>query len=130
MTTSPPAAAAVHVVVNRALRDGGTPCCEVCGDPVHGERGVTWALHHRKGRTGPSTDNSPANLLLVHGASNVDECHGQIHAHRGSSQDNGWMVSRNGILQPAEVAVLVDNGSRYVYLTVDGQYSEVPGVAA
>jgi hypothetical protein len=120
-----PASDVVEVVLERASRDG-EPHCEVCGDPVRGTRGVNFALHHRKGRGLPDS-HLPQNLILVHGASNVDLCHGRIHSSRTEAQASGWSVSRNTLVDPLYVAILIDGGGRWVYLSAEGSYVNDPG---
>ncbi len=119
-----PSGDVVEVVLERASRDG-EPHCEVCGDRVCGERGVMWALHHRKGRSIPGA-HLPHNLILVHGAGNVDSCHGGIHRHRGEAQEYGWSISRNSVLNPLNVIILVGAGARWVYLDNVGRYLDEP----
>jgi hypothetical protein len=117
-------------VLHRAVRDDKI-CCEVCSDPVDGERGFGWSLHHRRGRDGRADSNSVANLLVVCGSSNVDRCHGRIHSRRSESRPAGWWLSRAANEDPLTVPVLIDNGSRWVYLDNLGRYSDdPPGVAA
>jgi hypothetical protein len=99
--------------------------CVPCSAPIQGERGMTWALHHRKGRSIPDA-HQPQNLITVCGASNVDGCHGRIHGNRSEAQDNGWSISRNTSLNPLDVAVLVGGETRYVYLTNEATYAEHP----
>ena len=115
----------VQLVLRRAMRNGRV-CCEVCGEDVYGERGLSWSVHHRKGRQGNRTDHSPANLLLVCGASNQDRDHGRIHSRRSESQPAGWWLSRIGDTDPLTVPVLIDGGSRWTYLTADGGYNDNP----
>lgn len=119
-----PASDVVEVVLERASRDD-VPHCEVCGDAAYGVRGLHWALHHRKGRGLPDS-HLPQNLILVHGASNVDRCHGRIHGSRTEAQESGWSVSRNTLVDPLYVALLIDGGLRWVYLTAAGSYSDDP----
>lgn len=123
-----PSGEVVDAVLTRAARDG-YPHCEVCGEKVGGERGVHWALHHRKGRGLPDS-HTPQNLILVHGAGNVDSCHGLIHRDRGEAQDSGWSISRNTPLDPLNVAILIHDGERWVYLTADGLYADDPPEAS
>lgn len=123
-----PSGDVVEVCLERASRDG-VPCCEVCGSRAYGERGVAWALHHRKGRS-ISGAHLPQNLILVHGASNVDLCHGRIHGNRTSeAQPLGWSISRNSSLDPLEVKILI-GGERWVWLDAAGRYLDEPAVAS
>lgn len=108
-----------------AVLDRDSYRCVPCSAPIVGERGTTWALHHRKGRGLPDS-HEPQNLITVCGASNVDRCHGRIHGNRGEAQEFGWSISRNTSLDPVDVAVLVGGETRYVYLTADGRYADNP----
>jgi len=118
----------VDAVLSRATTDEGVHVCEVCGDPITGERGWDWSLHHRRGRDGKPDSHLPQNLLLVHGRDNVTACHGRIHRNReGESRYNGWLISRNGIVSdPLVIPVLLFGQSAWVYLTDVDSYSESP----
>jgi hypothetical protein len=120
----------VITVLMRSRRDGHA-CCEICGGPITGERGRDWCVHHRRGRDGVRTDNRVENLLLCCGADNQAGCHGRIHGRRGEAEPAGWWISRIPALgghlpDPATVSVLIDNGSRVVYLGADGGYHDNP----
>ena len=65
----------------------------------------------------------PSNLLHVCAA-----CHRYVESHRAEALIAGWLVSQWS--DPAKAAVLIERGSRYVYLTVDGRYSDDPPEAA
>jgi hypothetical protein len=93
-------------------------------------RGLNWSLHHRRYRDGSPDSHLPPNLLLVDGASNVDGCHGRIHGDKAESMTSGWAITRHGDVDPATVPVLIDGGSRWVYLTADGYSDNPPGDAA
>lgn len=125
-----PSSDVVHAVLERARRFGPSymPNCEVCGFPLTGERGFDWSVHHRRGRDGGDDSHTAPNLLVVHGASNVDRCHGRIHANRGNeSRTNGWLITRNGIdRDPLRIPVLVEGESRWTYLGVDATYRDDP----
>jgi hypothetical protein len=129
MVPAGPSPETVSLVLHRAMRDG-VICCEVCGDAVYAERGLFWSLHHRRYRDGRPDSHLPPNLILVCGASNVDRCHGAIHDHKGDAMDAGHSITRHGDVDPATVPVLIDGGSRWVYLTVDGYSDNPPGDAA
>jgi hypothetical protein len=120
-------AGVLEAVVVRSMREDW-PACEVCGGPITGERGLDWALHHRRGRDGTPDSHTPQNQLVVHGADNVSACHGRIHRNRGNeSIDNGWLISRNGVNRdPLMIPVLIDHGSRWTYLAPTGEYSDEP----
>ena len=100
--------------------------CVVCGLPNRGERGVDWSIHHRVRRSQGGT-NDTSNLITVCG-SGTQGCHGEIHSHVADSRDNGWLLksSDNSMERP----VLTDHRSRWLYLTSDGEYSDVPPVVA
>lgn len=103
-------------------RCGGA--CEVCANPLEGERSFGWALHHRRFRDRAPDQDTPQNILAVCGGSNVDRCHGLIHSGKAYAIERGWAISRHGKRDPALIPVLI--GGRMVYLTADGQYSEDP----
>lgn len=102
-------------------------CCICCGKGLsRDDRGWSWSLHHRRGRDGKPDSHMPQNLITVCGRDNVSWCHGRIHQRRSEAQLNGWWLSRIAGTDPLTVAVLVDHGSRWVYLTADGRYSDSP----
>ena len=86
------------------------PTCEVCGWVLIGERGLAWSVHHRRFRDGRPDSHLPQNLLVVHGASNVDRCHGRIHGDKREAIANGWAISRHGAADPLDVPVLTARG--------------------
>lgn len=120
-----PDAFTVARALARAMR-GDVLCCEVCAEPLFGQRGLSWSIHHRRGREGSRTDNGVANLLVVDGADNVSGCHGRIHSRRSESRPAGWWLSRGVGEDPRTVPVLIDNGSRVVYFGDDGRYYDAP----
>lgn len=101
--------------------------CVRCGYTVH------WpccaSIHHRKprGMGGGEADNTPANLILLCGTGTTG-CHGQVESRRAEALESGWLVSRYA--DPASVAVLVDHGSRWVYLSASGEYVDDPPVVS
>jgi 5-methylcytosine-specific restriction protein A len=112
-----PAPDVVDVVYERAGHS-----CEVCTEGVGDRRGVDHHVHHRRPRAAggsrrPET-NSPSNLLLL-----CPECHDQIESNRSVARSVGWLVSQGA--DPASVRVLVQR-DRWVWLTGDGRYSDVP----
>lgn len=126
-----PDAATVDLVLARARIDDFL-VCELCGDPLSGQRGVHFSLHHRRGRDARPDSHMLQNLLLVHGASNVDGCHGRIHRNReGESYANGWLLSRNAkpVPNPALVPVLIWGETRWTYLCPEGRYVDSPVVS-
>ena len=122
-----PDQATVVLVLKRGLREvpglGLVPCCEVCGEPVFGARAIDWSVHHCKPRDGARTDNSVANLLLCHGVSNVDSCHGRIHREGAWALTVGFKVSRHDKRDPAAIARCIWGESRWVLLGADGSYA-------
>jgi hypothetical protein len=116
-----PDSATVLRVLQRASRDDG-PSCELCGRRLTGLRGEHWSLHHRRGRDAKADSHSPQNLLVVHGASNVDQCHGRIHGNRYEAEENGWWLSRVAGVDPLTVKVQLHD--RLVFFAADGSYSE------
>jgi len=117
-----PDAATVELVLDRDSRR-----CICCGIGLSGERGWGWSIHHRRGRDGKPDSHQPQNLISVCGADNHSGCHGRIHQRRSESEPAGWWLSRVAGTDPLTVAVLVDHGSRWVYLTADGRYADEPG---
>lgn len=91
--------------------------CEIC------ESWDDCQVHHRRpramGGSRREDTNSPANLLLL-----CADCHRNTESRRGEALNNGWLVRQAD--SPAQIAVLVDNGSRWVYLTSTGEYSDNP----
>lgn len=120
------------------MRDGPSPevvnavllrdCwrCVVCGQSIGGERGLEWSLHHRRYRDGRPDAHLPQNLITVCGSSNVDRCHGVIHASKTEAMASGWSITRHGFVDPLVQPVLVFERSRWVYLTGDGRYADAP----
>ena len=99
--------------------------CVCCDGPIGPGYGLTWAIHHRKGRGRPDS-HQPQALITVCGASNVDGCHGEIHSRRSWAQDNGFSISRNTVTDPLDVAVSVYRMARFVWLTATGEYYDDP----
>lgn len=116
----------VITVLRRSFRDGHA-CCEVSGEPITGERGVHWSVHHRvprgMGGTRSARVNQPPALMVVCGSATTG-CHHRIESDRAEALRSGWLVSRYA--DPANVAVLIDRGSRWVYLTASGGYADNP----
>lgn len=117
-----PDAATVEVVLERDAHK-----CRWCGFGISGERGRDWSLQHRRPRRmggDPRPDtNSPANLVTVHG-SGTTGCHGHIETHRAEAIHHGFLLYADDV--PAERPILVDGESRWLYLTDDGQESDLP----
>lgn len=124
-----PDQATVLLVLKRALRwteHGLVSCCEVCGEPVFGGRSFDWSIHHCRPRDGRRTDNTPANLILCHGASNVDGCHGRIHQNGTWAEALGLKVSRHDPRAADEIPRCIWGESQWTYFTVVGGYSDNP----
>lgn len=107
-----------------ALYERAEGRCELCGHPVHGERGRDHHVHHRRprrmgGSQLPDT-NSIENLLLLDAS-----CHERVESERTAAYAGGWLVRQDDI--PAAVAVLV-HGKAWCVLTDDGQYRVVETV--
>lgn len=117
------------VVMAVLARDGFR--CVRCHALIEGKRGWNWSLQHRRprglGGTRRLDANSPVNLIAICG-SGTTGCHHHVESYRAEAYANGWLVSLHA--NPANVPVLVDHGSRWVYLTADFEYSDVPVVAA
>lgn len=122
MTSTGPDLETVMTVLDR---DGYR--CVRCGVPIQGERGRDWSMQHRRPRGMGGTDrgdaNSPANLVALCG-SGTTGCHGHVESRRAEAYVHGWLVSLH--VDPANVPVLVDHGSRWVYLTDSGEYVDNP----
>ena len=80
-----PDAATVAAVMER---DGGR--CVGCGDPVHGQRGVGYSVHHRKLRS-QGGDNRLSNLVLLDG-SGTTGCHGLAHSEVAQARVSGLLL--------------------------------------
>lgn len=120
---------ALETVMAVLDRDGYR--CVRCGQPIQGERGRDWSMQHRRPRGMGGTKrfdaNSPVNLIPLCGSATT-LCHGHVESYRAEAYTNGWLVSIHA--NPAEVACLVAQQSRWVYLTEDGQYEDHPECAA
>ena len=96
---------------------------EITGEALLGVRGLDYDLHHRRPRRmggDPRPDtNSPANLLAILRATHLD-----VERRRADALAHGWLLHSGD--DPAAVAVLVDHGSRWAYLTDDGRYVDQP----
>ncbi len=92
---------------------------------------IPYSLQHRKSRgAGGTADpdiNLPSNLVTLCGTGTTD-CHGYVEAHPTEAAQNGWRVERWD--DPLTRPVLVDHGSRWVYLTPTSTYSDNPPVEA
>lgn len=110
-----------------ALYERAGYSCEACGQGVGDRRGVDHSVHHRvprgMGGTRWAGANALTNLLLLCGSATTG-CHGSVESHRAAAVAAGWLVLSRS--DPATVPVLIEHGSRFVYLTADGQYSNDP----
>lgn len=115
----------LEVVMAVLHRDGYR--CIRDGVPIVGERGWDWSIHHRRprgaGGTSRTDANEPQNLVAVCG-SGTTGCHGFIESNRNEAREHGWIVPLH--IDPLRVAVLVDHGSRWTYLSSDAQYVDHP----
>lgn len=108
-------------VMTVLTRDGFR--CALCRAPIRGDRGYEWVIHHRRPRAMGGTHredaNSPANLLALDRL-----CHMRVESQRAEALKYGWLVPQSA--DPALVAVLIDQQSRWVLLTASGGYSDNP----
>lgn len=108
--------------VNRVLLRDGWRCVR-SGEDIGGTRGLDYVIHHRRprglGGSRRADTNDCANLLTL-----CTPCHVHVESHRGEALSNGWLVPQG--TDPATVGCLVEHGSRFVYLSADGSYSESP----
>lgn len=126
MSTGPDLQTVMLILVRHDYR------CARCGEPIQGERGVDWSMQHRRprGMGGSRWEyiNSPANLIPVSG-SGTTGCHGHMEKHRAEALTYGWLLPKSTV-DPALHPVLVEHGSRWVYLDHYGGMSDDPVVAA
>jgi len=115
----------VQLVIKRAA--GGSEedpaVCEHCSEPLKGERGRDWVIHHRRPRRRggsrlPDT-NHPQNLVAVCAAS-----HDEIESHRADALAHGWLLHAKD--DPLHRPILLYRGSRWAYLTADAAISDTP----
>lgn len=83
------------------LRDLGR--CSWCGRYL----GDALNLHHRRLRSHPPVDNTPANLIALCG-SGTTGCHGGVHRKVAVAVDRGHIVPSWNV--PSEVPVLTWRG--------------------
>lgn len=119
-----------HEVVDVVLARANYSC-EIAGCAVGDRRGVDYSLHHRRprgmGGSHWSGINLPSNIMLLCG-SGTTGCHSIVETRRAAAVAAGWLVlSRT---DPATVPCLIEHGSRFVYLTASGEYSDSPPEAA
>ncbi len=103
-------------------RDGGR--CVGCGDPVCGQRGFHYSVHHRKLRS-QGGDNRLSNLILLcgHGTSG---CHGLAHSEVAAARLSGFLMLSTE--NPAEVR-LDHSQHGPVHLLDDGSVVPIPAEA-
>ena len=97
--------------------------CAWCGQPVQGERGRDFSLHHRRpagmgGDKRPET-HAAGNLILLHG-SGCTRCHGVVESLRALAFDRGFLIPKGAAQPPSKFAIqhavhglayLLDDGS-------------------
>lgn len=128
-TSTGPDEVTLLLVQQRAYRYGRGVCCEGCGALLFGDRGWGWSVHHRQprgmgGTRRPEANTPPWLLVLCGSATTPGSCHQRAESHRTDAIAGGWLVPRG--LDPTTVAVLIDRGSRWVYLGADGEYLTGP----
>lgn len=106
-------------------RDGGR--CVRCGSFVHGERGLSYSLHHRLPRRSGGSKrpelNLAANLVTLCGsATTPGGCHTAVESARAAALAGGWLLHANQ--EPA--AVPVESWWGWVFLDDAGRWTEVP----
>jgi hypothetical protein len=99
--------------------------CIRCGEQLGEIRGWDWSIHHRRRRDGKPDSHSLQNCVAMCGGDNVTGCHGWAHQHRSESQPDGYWLSRIAGEDPLLMPILVGK-DRWVYLSVDGEYSYEP----
>lgn len=101
--------------------------CERCGDPVQGDRGFHWSIHHRepRGQGGSKLAHlgAASNGVLLCG-SGVTGCHGWVERNRQLATVQGFLVSRLGRSRPAET-MLSHGLFGIVFLHDDGTFTKV-----
>jgi hypothetical protein len=97
--------------------------CERCSGGLGLVRGRGFHVHHRRpravGGSRAADTNSPSNCVIL-----CPDCHTAVESRRAEAQFDGWLVPQGAA--PARVAVLIEHGGRWVYLTADGRYSLHP----
>ncbi len=112
-------AATFELVVERDLG-----CCALCGEAVHGERGVGFSLHHRRpagmgGDRRPETHGA-GNLVLLSG-SGTTGCHGWVESRRTEARNLGLLIPRLAARPPSQWRIKhAVHG--WVYLLDDGMW--------
>lgn len=110
-----------------AILERAAYACERCSGLLGPVRGRDWHCHHRRPRAAGGSrradTNSPANLVAI-----CPTCHTAAESRRGEALAEGWLVPQSG--DPAAVALLIGHGTRWVYLTHDGRYSDDPPAGA
>lgn len=103
-------------------RDGSR--CARCGLTLLGERGVNWAIHHRRPRRAGGDRrpdvNLPSNLVALH-----QDCHEFVEQHRTMAYKMGLLL-RYGET-PSRVPVVEHAVHGFCYLGDDGSvFTEPP----
>ncbi len=98
--------------------------CARCGrHVVHLERGVAWAIHHRRPRGAGGTVIVWVNLA-ANGIVLCTACHEHIESHRAEARMAGYLVPLNGVLKADEVAIR-HHTLGLVYLNDEGGWAPV-----
>ena len=100
-------------------RAGG--CCEICGSKFRCKQNrVLASMHHRYMRRFGGID-AVQNLLYL-----CSDCHAGVHAHPAAESEHyaglqGWIAWADPALTPLRL-----HHTRWVLLTPDGRYEDVP----
>lgn len=101
--------------------------CTRCDMPIAGERGRDWSLQHRRpramGGSRAEDTNAPQNLIPLDGSGSTG-CHGHVESHRAEALTFGWLLPQGA--DPLQHAVLIEHGSRFVYLDAEGGFADNP----
>jgi 5-methylcytosine-specific restriction endonuclease McrA len=119
----PPRATGPDRLTVEAILERAGYACERCSDRLGPVRGVDWHVHHRRprgaGGSKAADTNSPSNCVIL-----CPDCHIAVESRRAEAQFDGWLVPQGAA--PARVAVLIEHGGRWAYLTADAKYSLHP----
>lgn len=87
-------------------RDKGL--CAWCGNPVSGERGLSWSIHHRRPRASGGTSlewvNMAANGVILHG-NGTQGCHSEVESNRARALALGFLIPANGIYTAVDIPI-------------------------
>ena len=108
-------------VVDLILERAGYSC-ELCNIGLRDRRGEDWQAHHRRARRmggdRRADTNQAVNLLVL-----CPTCHETVERERTAAYRGGWLVRQEA--KPADIPVLI-GAARWVLLTVDGRYEDLP----